>query len=73
MSGQKHVTGSYEGVSEVLGCVKLGTFVGCVPVTFPRTDLSMTFIIRQDIYSNLLVNMKLYLYRHGQAPRIPGG
>jgi hypothetical protein len=39
MSGQKQVTGFCKGVSEVLGCMKLGTFVGCVPVTSPRTNL----------------------------------
>jgi hypothetical protein len=39
VSGQKQVTGFCEGVSEVLGCMKLGTLVGCVPLSFPRTNL----------------------------------
>jgi len=55
------------------GCMKLGLCLPVCLVSFPRTNLSMTLFKRQYINSNLLVKVKLYLCRHGQASRILGG
>jgi hypothetical protein len=71
--GQKQVTRMCEGVSEVLGVWNSGHFLAVCPSASQEQIFSMTFIIGQDINSNLFVMVKLYLYRHGQAARIPGG